>query len=117
MKFEKRVLFVCALALAVFSFSHTDAQASNAWYLCDVISIGSGFGYQSMVVSGVKEGDPNTTVTNLYVYFDLTAANSTAKAQLATALTALALGQQVRVLMDPADPVRVWVRNLQLMAP
>ena len=108
---------LCALAFVFIGFSHTDAHAANAWYLCDINSVGSGFGYQTMVVTGVKEDSPTTTVTNLYVYFDLTAPNSTAKAQLATALTALALGQQVRVLMDPSATPTIYVKNLQLMAP
>ncbi len=100
--FYKKIVVVGLLTIAlVLSISAINkAEAAFAWYKCTVLQVGS----EDSTGTGVARyfiqlTDTNGAFTAAYCLID----NNIANQALATALTALSMGQQVNALVDTAQ--------------
>ena len=85
------VLSICIL----FSVSVSKVNAAEAFYNCNIVHIGSGWGYVALELTDVAGTFSNT-------YFYMSGSTDIGKQMLATALTTVSMGKRALIYADPA---------------
>jgi hypothetical protein len=88
--FVVAMLFICIL----FSVSASKANAAEGWYDCNIVQIGSGWGYVSLSLT-----DVNGAFSVKWFY--MLGSSDIGKQMLATALTTVSMGQRALIYADP----------------
>jgi hypothetical protein len=91
---KKRFLLAAALSICIlFSVSVSKGNAAETWYDCNIVNIGSGWGYVALSLTDINGAFQNT-------YFYMSGSTDIGKQMLATALTTVSMGQRALIFAD-----------------
>ena len=92
---KKRFFLVAVLSICIlFSVSVSKVNAAETFYNCNIIHIGSGWGYVMLELT-----DAGGAFSNRWFY--VLGSTDVGKQMLATALTTVTLGKQALIYADP----------------